>query len=1073
MRDCPACGASVPDDFRFCGRCGAVLEAPGSGHGIRKTVTVLFTDVTGSTALGERLDPETLRRLMSAYFDAVRAVLEHHGGTVEKFIGDAVMAVFGTPKVHEDDALRACRAALAMRAELDRLNVRFQHDWGVEIVTRTGINTGPVVAGGTDEGRSSASMTLVTGDAVNVAARLEQSAGPGEILLGAATHALVRDDVVVEKVEALRVRGKSEAVEAVRLIALAPVASGQRRLESPMIGRDRERLILDQTFERTVSDHACQLFTVLGGAGVGKSRLVHEFVRAARERATILRGRCLPYGDGITYWPIVEIVKQASGIGDTDTPEDARARLDAAFGAGDDGPRTVERIAQLMGLSDVPAPAEETRWAIRRLIETLATSKPVVVVFDDVQWAQPTFLDLIEHIAEWSRDAPILLVVVSRPDLLELRPNWGGGKLNATTILLEPLGATESQALIASLAGRIDLPPAIADRISTAAEGNPLFVEELFAMLLDEGAFRSEDGHLVATSDLATLRVPPTIAALIAARLDRIMGADRAALERASVVGKAFWRDAVAELSPEVERSEVPSRLRDLIRMDFVRADRSTFPDDEGYRFRHILVRDAAYDGLPKEIRADLHRRFARWLERVAGDRVAEFEEVVAYHLEQAYRYRLELGPLDDAYAAAGAEAGERLGTAGHRALARGDLPAAISMLERAAELLTSDAPSRAAVLTELGSALTERGEFARASAIFTGAIEAAGRAGDEGAGERAALTRMHVFFFTDPGGVAEATRNEVERLIPIFEGRGDDLGLAKARRRLALVHRTHGAGRSMAQQLDLAIGHARKAGDAREEARSTSLLAIAEWLGPTPEPAAEAHCRALLEQAHGDRIVERGARYALAALAAIDGRFDDARTELAARLAICEELGLRGETAETVALGAWIEALAGDPEAAETAGERACTTFDEIGDRSGLADASAERAVVLVRLGHDAAALEAAAVSEAAAAPDDIRTQARWRGAAALARARAGEPEAARVLADESVRLAFATDGYALQGDCLVAAADALTALGDPAAAEKALRRALERYELKGHRVGVAAVQARMGAEAPRTVSP
>ena len=1069
MRDCPACGASAPEDFRFCGRCGAALDATTTAEqGVRKTVTVLFSDVTGSTALGERLDPETLRRLMGAYFDAVRSVLEHHGGTVEKFIGDAVMAVFGTPRVHEDDALRACRAALAMRTELDRLNVRFQHDWGVEIVTRTGINTGQVVAGGPGEGRASSPMTLVTGDAVNVAARLEQAAEPGEILLGQTTYALVRDDVVVETMAALTVRGKRDAVAAVRLVALAPAAPDGRRLESAMIGRDRERLILDQAFERAVSDRACQLFTVLGGAGVGKSRLVHEFVRDARERATILRGRCLPYGDGITYWPVVEIVKQASGMGAGEAPESARAMLDAAFGGGPDGPRMVERIAQLMGLSDVPAPAEETRWAIRRLIESLAATRPLVVVFDDVQWAQPTFLDLIEHIAEWSRDVPILLLVVSRQELLELRPSWGGGKLNATTILLEPLGATESQRLIANLAGQVDLPAAIAERIAGAAEGNPLFVEELFAMLLDEGALRRDDDHLVATQDLATLKVPPTIAAIIAARLDRILGTDRAALERAAVVGKAFWRDAVAELSPPAERLEIADRLRDLIRKDFVRPDRSTFPDDEGYRFRHILVRDTAYDGLPKEVRADLHLRFARWLERVAGDRVAEFEEVVAYHLEQAYRYRLELGPLDDVYAAAGSEAGERLGTAGRRALARGDLPAAISLLERAAGLLTSDAPGRALVLTELGSALTERGEFARASAIFTGAIEAAERAGDEGASSRAALTRLHVMFFTDPGGVAETTRNEVERLIPIFEARGDELGLAKARRRLALVHRTHGAGRSMADELRLAIDHARRAGDAREEARSVSLLAMADWLGPTPAAEAEVHCRALLVESAGDRTAERGIRYALAALAAIGGRIDEARRELAARLAICEELGLRGETAETVALAGWIDALAGDFEAADDAFGRACATFRTIGDRNGLAAGSADRARVLTALGRDAAAIEAAAESEVAAAPDDVPTQATWRGAAAVARARSGEPELARTLAEESVRLAFATDRLTLQGDCLVAAADAYRTLGDPTAAEGALHRALERYERKGHVLGIAAVQARLGTGAP-----
>ncbi|HJP67177.1 MAG TPA: adenylate/guanylate cyclase domain-containing protein, partial [Actinomycetota bacterium] len=635
MVRCPNCGKDNPEDARFCMACATPLDAAAPPtREVRKTVTVVFTDVTGSTALGERLDPESLRRVMGRYFDEVRAVLERHGGTVEKFIGDAVMAVFGIPQLHEDDALRATRAAWDMRQALAELNQKLEQDLGVTIETRTGVNTGEVVAGD-----ASAGQALVTGDAVNVAARLEQAAQPGEILIGPDTHRLVRDAVDVEPTEPLTLKGKSDAVAAFRLLGVTAEALGAaRHLEAPMVGRDQELSLLQWAFNRAVTERTCHLATVLGAAGVGKSRLASEFLRGVGDQATVLRGRCLPYGDGITFWAVVEATHQAAGITDQDDPSVAKAKLAALVQDEEQGDRIAERVAQILGLVANHAVPEETLWAVRKLFESVARRRPLVLVFDDIHWAEPTFLDLIEHIADWSRDAPILLLAVARLELLELRPSWGGGKMNASTIALEPLSEQESEQLVENLLGR--LPAEAARRIAEAAEGNPLFVEEMVGMLIDDGLLVRDDGHWAPTQDLSTITVPPTIQALLAARIDRLVAEERQVIERASVVGRTFYRGAVTDMTPEEIRAMVPAQLQSLTRRELIRPLPSDFAGEDTFRFRHILIRDSAYEAMPKEIRADLHERFAAWMEAAAGDRAREYEEILAYHMEQAYQLR-------------------------------------------------------------------------------------------------------------------------------------------------------------------------------------------------------------------------------------------------------------------------------------------------------------------------------------------------------------------------------------------------------------------------------------------------
>ena len=469
MTACPNCGFANAEGVKFCAECGAKLLGPSAGAGdVRRTVTVLFADVSGSTALGERLDPESLRALMGRYFGTMKGIVERHGGTVEKFIGDAVMAVFGIPTLHEDDALRAVRAAAEIRDTLAGLNQELQASHGLAIVFRTGVNTGEVVAGD-----PSAGQTLVTGDTVNTAARLEQAAQPGDILLGEATYRLVRDAVVAEPSEPIAAKGKAEPVPAYRLTSVTPGAAGRaRRLDAPMVGRELELKLLTDAFDRSVAERTSQLVTLLGAAGVGKSRLVHEFRQQLEGRATFLLGRCLSYGEGITYWPLADALRAPAAVDDDNSVESWRAGLMALIAGQPQAEAIVAQVMSLLGVGDA-ASSSEAFWAVRRLLEGMAQARPLVLVIDDVHWATPTFLDLVEHLAGWTRDAPILLVCVARPELLEARPGWGSGKMNATTLLLEALGAASVDELLGHLVAGAEVGADLQRRIATAAEGNP------------------------------------------------------------------------------------------------------------------------------------------------------------------------------------------------------------------------------------------------------------------------------------------------------------------------------------------------------------------------------------------------------------------------------------------------------------------------------------------------------------------------------------------------------------------------------------------------------------------------
>jgi class 3 adenylate cyclase/tetratricopeptide (TPR) repeat protein len=976
--------------------------------GVRKTVTVLFCDLVGSTLLGDDADPEVLRELMSRFHAELRAILERHGGTVEKFVGDAVMAVLGIPRAHEDDALRALRAASEMHDAVARL--------GLEV--RTGINTGEVVA--------ALGETLVTGDAVNVAARLQQAADPGETLIGEGTRALAGDAIRAKAVEPLTLKGKAEPVRAYRLLEVLPdVPAFTRPIGSPFVGRQYELTTLELAFARAIRDRLPRLATIVGPPGIGKSRLARELVQ--RSDARVLVGRCLSYGEGITYWPLAEVISQLgdvrSTLGDSAEAELAASRIEAALGA-----------------SAGAASSEEIAWGFRRLFEALARRRPLIVVVDDIHWAEPTLLDLIEYVGAFASDAPLLLLCMARPDLFEVRPTWAAPKPNATIVTLEPLERKPTEVLVEELG---DLPVKMRGRIVEAAEGNPLFVEQLVAMQAEV-----TDGELA---------IPPTIQALLATRIDRLESEERTVIELASVEGRMFHRGSVTALLPGDARAAVGGNLMALVRKELIRPDRAIFPGDDGFRFSHILIRDAAYESMPKRTRAEMHERFAGWLEEVAGPGVTDYEEILGYHLEQSHRYRSELGLVEDHDRSLGQRAGALLATCGRRALARGDLPAAIRLIQRGIELIPSSDPHRAEMLIDLGIAASDAGEYPRAEAALTEAIEWSAAATDERIGAHASLTRLRLQLLTHPEIDVEETERQATRSLETLKASGDHLGMARAWIVLASTRNMRLRMASRAEALEQAAEQARRAGARREELEALYYLASPPAHGPMPVEEALHLLDELLDRSGGDRMVESSVLYSVGRLEAMRGRFDEARRAAARGVEILEDLGHRpqAESARGEDFG-YIETMAGDPAAAERELRRACDALRALGETGIFSTLVAELALVLCELGRFDEAEPFIEESRTAAAGEDALSQARWRIARARVQAGQGRSNEAVGVARQAVALLEATDVIDIQADTLVQLARVLMEAGHEPEAARALERALELYGRKGNVVSV-----------------
>jgi class 3 adenylate cyclase/tetratricopeptide (TPR) repeat protein/DNA-binding winged helix-turn-helix (wHTH) protein len=910
-----------------------------SSVGRRKVVTALFCDVTGSTALGEELDPEALHAVINRYWRELRSVIERHGGTVDKFLGDAVMAVFGIPRVREDDALRAVRAAAEIRERLPAV----AEEVGVALSFRTAVNTGLVLVG---DGEN-----LAIGDAVNIAARLEQAAAPGEILLGEGTLGLVRDAVQVESLKPLELRGKSTPLRAYRLVAVDPTAPGlARHLDVPLVGRERELGLLHAAWTRAVQESGCHLFTLLGAAGVGKSRLVSELFAQIGEDSLVLSGRCLHYGEGITFWPLIEAL---SPVGEP-----------------------ADEVLGHLATGGLAVP-EELFFEVRGLLETLASQRPVILHIDDLQWAEQMLLDLIDHVVGLSRGAPILLLCSARSELLEDHPTWGGGKLNATTALLEPLAAADCDVLLDALGD--SLPPQERRRVIAASEGNPLFLEEMAALAHED----------------RTTAIPPTIHALLAARLERLPVEERELLERAAIEGEVFHRAAVRALADEPDGDDVQRSIANLVRKELLRPHPPTFQGDQAFRFRHLLIRDAAYDSVPKSTRAELHVRFASWLEDNARE-LPELDEISGWHLEQAVRYQRELGR--DPGPVMAERAAAHLHAAGSRAGARGDVAAATNLLERAVGCAPEDSPLRARSCVDLADRLMDIGDLGRVDEL----LSAAERRPE--VSDLAELARFEWLIHTEPKGAIRVIEARLPQLVERFGEADDAHALARAHMVASAVSWLATHATSAGEQLRLVADYARMAGDGGMQSRALAQYVLTLLYGPLSATTVAAEIRAMEGEDLGPYLAAfldlgRGELERLA------GNFDGARQFTERAIDVLGALGMGAAQGGLEQDMGQIEISAGNPAAAVTALLRSDAILAELGE-------SALRSTTQALLGYANACM--------------------------------GDREAARAAIECSDRLSAAEDviNYGLnnQSRAHLALAD-----GDGAAAERCARVSLE----------------------------
>ena len=896
-----------------------------------------------------------------------------------------------------------CDRAAALNAELEA-------GFGTTVSVRTGVNTGQVVTGTAER--------LATGDAVNLAARLEQAAAPGEIVIGPLTWRLVREAVRAEPLEPLVVKGKSQPVAAYRLLESQSAAEPARRAGAPLVGRARQLRLLGDVYANVTRECSCSLFTILGTAGVGKSRLAAEFLAGVQAR--VLTGRCLPYGEGITYSPVLAMLAQLLD-GEHSCAASVEMMRENAQVAAAVGIVRGRRVA-------VTSPAE-IAWAVRKLLEACAGQGPLVVVFDDLQWAEPALLDLIEHVADFSRDVPILVLCLARPELLERRDGWGGGKLNAATVLLEPLDAAETLALIDELIPDGSLDTQLREQVQSTAAGNPLFVEEILALLRESGGTQ--------------VVVPPTIEALLAARLDQLPAPERTALECGSVEGQSFHRGPVQALAPE--EPDVPAQLMNLVHKDLLRPDRPILPDEDAFRFRHLLIRDAAYAGLAKADRAELHQRFAAWLEQ-HGASLAELDEITGYHLEQAYRYRTELAPPDDTAWQLATQAAGHLQAAGLRALQRGDLPAALNLLGRAAALLPPGQINPAlqhGLIMALGGAAQYAEAASRAARIAAQCASAGDRVGELRFKLLESLERLG----PDAAGHFDQFRALVEEARPVIEQRGDPAALAVLEDAAGAIPFFLLRWDAALAAFTRAIEQAKKAGDLWFETVIRISAGFCLMSGSLPvDKAIEQLQQPKMCAAH-ERFFDLYVVYLLA----LAGHFERARMLLADTRAHIDELG--DPLAAAMAMeGQWrLEMLAGDLPAAERGGRQYCEQAERMGAIGVLSTQACLLADLLCAQGRYEEAAHWVQRGLDLGHEKDLATQLAGLRVRSKLLAHNGEHTAALELARHVEELAQTSDSPVDRGDAALNLAEVLFIAGDRTGAQDAVGRATSCYTRKG----------------------
>lgn len=928
----------------------------------RKLATVLFADLVSSTELVAGQDPEITRRRVTRFFDGVQRCIETHGGTVEKFAGDAVMAAFGIPRAHEDDADRAVRAGLGI---LDHVR-----ELGLE--ARVGIEAGEVVVDETDS-------TFATGEAVNVAARLQQAAAPGEILMGEAAHRLTVGRIDAESAGPLELRGFRNPIAAYRAIA-ARDGRPHAKVSAPFVGRSSEFELLENTLERTIRDRRPHVFTVYGEPGVGKSRLIQEFL-AGVEGTTILTGRALPYGEGVTYWPLAEMVKSAAGITDDDPMETARQKLIECCGD--------EAIAELLGLAsgvmeavDGQRGAPEIAWAAREFADELADVQPLIMVFEDIHWAEEPLLELIDHLAQWVRERALLILCLARPELLDVRPGWGGGRVRSTAIELEPLAREDSEALADALLEEHQVTAKVRARLLDKAEGNPLFVEETVRMLVEEGADGGD-------------RIPDSLQAMIGARIDRLPAGAKIVLQRGSVIGRTFWAGAIDHLSPEYDSDELEDLLDDLLLRDLVtREERSTITGEAAYRFKHVLIREVAYGGLSKSGRAEYHTRFAEWLREKADK---ELLEIRAYHLDQACLLYAELdGHAPEELARTAAKA---LAAAGKRALARESNLSARKLLLRSVELEPTLGrrflAARAA--WQLGDLPVVRDEM-------TVLAEQAAAEGDRAIQSRAltALSEVAASLDGELGRAAELA----DEALAVVEADDHD-GRFRALDRRARVARWAGREAEAEEYLQQALEAAQTAERKDHEARAALQLA-GIYIGRMEEDKAEpliARALALAEES-GSIVARASAAQSKGGLHRVRGQYEEAEGWLTKALDLYRETASVSEIAWTSRQLAQVAWTTGNPEKAEKLFRESIRLLAPMKERGTLCESQRLLAQLLLAEGRIDEAEKFALAARETVSAEDVLSRATTRVALAQVRAVQGRAEEAETLFAEAAEI-------------------------------------------------------------------
>jgi tetratricopeptide (TPR) repeat protein len=1014
-------------------RAGPGQDAQPPRRPVRRMVTVVHVRL--ETPAG--LDPEVEHALVNRARAEFSEIAERYQGVVNEPEGDSIRIVMGAATLHEDDGLRGVRAAQNVVDACEHLEWGERHGVPTRVRAKAGLEAGAALIE-----RSRGEFRL-TGTVVRESERLSDAASPGEILLGPELRALLGPTVRAEAVE------NNDGSRLLEVVAGAtPIP---RHFGSPLVGRSGDAEALRWAFERAVSENACQLVTVLGSAGIGKTRLVAEEVRGLEERGQVLKGTCLPYGEGITFWAVAEIVKQFAGIGEQDGPETVRDRVIRSLAGAEQGELIAERLAAAVGFADAATSPEETFWAVRKLLEAAAAQRPTAVIFEDIHWAEPLLLDLIDDVAENSHGCPILLVCVARTELLEARPGWSGGKRNSTTISLDALSREDMHGMVASILQSDSVPDEVVETVARTAEGNPLFVEQMLALMIEENLLAEEDGEWFlkqAPDDVAT---PRSINALLSARVDGLPGSERETTCSASVVGRVFYTGAIEVMAPPQVRGGVKGDLTALAQKQLISPAGSTFAIDDTYEFVHILLRDVAYELLPKNDRSVLHATFADWITRFAGERMAEYEEIVGYHLEAAYRYRIELGTASQADLATGASAGRHLVAAGRRALVREDVAAAAGLLSRAVRLLDRQSQDRIDAMLLLLDALLEEGDLTAAEEVVHDASEVIEGLGDDRLEARLLIAQCFLQSHRGDLEASPALFDSVHDAIRAFSVAEDHQGAAQAHLLLADMRMDAGVFGKAINNLEMAIREARDAAGAREGSRARSWLASALFWGPTPAADAIERCEEIRRDAGGSPAPEAKVKLILAGLYGMQGQFAKARSVFADSASVLEELGLNVSLATGRQISGMIETLAGDPIAAERELRLGLDALREMQQHGFAVGAAVFLTRTLLDQGKQEEAGELLEFAAATASPEDVVAVAHCGLLGARLQAARGEAQTAVRDATIAVQQLEVMDDLRTRADSLTDLSRVQRAAGEEGGAIESIRLACELYRGKG----------------------